>query len=89
MRNEPLPARKEYVAAQQWINGLLARSGVQVAPFTPAIAMASAHLPGFANRDPADRFLIATARKMSIPIVTRDRVMLRYAEAGHVQCIPC
>ena len=75
--------------AQQWMDNLLARTGIHIAPLTPAIALASAYLPDLAHRDPADRFLLATARALNIPIVTRDRVMLRYAEAGHVQCIPC
>ena len=80
---------KTQQAANLWVARLFARTGVQVAPLTPQIAAGSAFLPDFTHRDPADRFLIATARSMNIPLVTRDRVMLRYAEAGHVRCIPC
>ena len=76
-------------AAQHWVSKLLARAGVQLAPFTPAVALDSAHLPDLEHCDPADRFLLATARTMDIPIVTRDRIMLGYANAGHVHCIPC
>ncbi len=80
---------KTYQAAKDWIVRFMSRGGVQPAPFTAVIALESIYLPELDHRDPADRFLLATARQMKIPLVTRDRVMLRYAEAGHVQCIAC
>jgi PIN domain nuclease of toxin-antitoxin system len=33
--------------------------------------------------------LIATARDLSMPIVTRDSKILEYASAGHVVAIAC
>ena len=72
-----------------WLQAFMARPGVEPVPLTAAIALASAFLPAFEHRDPTDRFLIATARTLSVPIVTRDKVILRYGEAGHVQCVPC
>jgi PIN domain nuclease of toxin-antitoxin system len=46
-------------------------------------------LPPPIHKDPADRLLIATARSLNVPIVTRDRFILDYAEAGHVDAIVC
>lgn len=63
--------------------------GIRPASFTPDIAIDSAQLPGDLHRDPGDRLLIATARHLAIPIVTRDRLILAYAEQGHVRAIAC
>jgi PIN domain nuclease of toxin-antitoxin system len=53
------------------------------------MALASSLLPGVIHSDPADLLLIATALEMNIPIATRDRKILAYADAGHVQAIAC
>jgi PIN domain nuclease of toxin-antitoxin system len=42
-----------------------------------------------APRDPADRMVIATARALGLAVMTRDRAILGYAEAGHVQALAC
>ena len=76
-------------AIESWLGLFMARPGIRQAPFTAAIALASAYLPDLDHRDPADRFLIATARMLALPIVTRDRAILAYGRAGHVDCIPC
>jgi predicted nucleic acid-binding protein len=34
-----------------------------------------------------DRLMIATARSLGVPIVTRDSHILDYARGGHVQAI--
>jgi PIN domain nuclease of toxin-antitoxin system len=41
------------------------------------------------HADPVDRLIIATARHLGMPIVTSDRKILAYAEAGHVAAIAC
>lgn len=72
-----------------WFDRLMAQSGVRLAPFTPEIAINSSNLPGSAHGDPADRLIIATARSLGVPIVTRDRHMLTYSRAGHVTAVAC
>lgn len=72
-----------------WYSRLLALPGIAEAPFTGSMAIAAYQLPGDLHKDPADRLLIATARAMGIPIMTGDRKILRYAEAGHVKAIEC
>lgn len=37
----------------------------------------------------ADRLLVAVARALDVPLVTRDREILAYAKAGHVKAIAC
>ena len=56
---------------------------------TPAIAIDSSYLPGDLHADPMDRLVVATARHLGVPIVTRDRKMIAYADGGHVGVIPC
>ena len=63
--------------------------GFRAAPFTPDIAIDASHLPGDPHPDPADRMLIATARHLNAPIVTRDRRNLAYAERGDVAALAC
>lgn len=63
--------------------------GVRLTPLTPEIAIESSFLPPPLHSDPADRLLIATARILGVPIVTRDRPSLAYARAGHVRAVSC
>jgi PIN domain nuclease of toxin-antitoxin system len=72
-----------------WFDALMAKPIFRPAPFTPEIAIAASFLPGTFHDDPADRLLVATARDLNVPIVTRDRRILAYAEAGHVGALAC
>ncbi len=58
-------------------------------PVDTEIAIESRRLPDRFNQDPADRFIVATARKHRLTIVTTDRIMLDYAKLGHVDAIAC
>lgn len=68
---------------------LMGMPGIQEAPISPAIAIDSCYLPGDIHGDPMDRLIVATARKLAIPVVTRDTKILAYAKAGHVAAIAC
>jgi PIN domain nuclease of toxin-antitoxin system len=72
-----------------WFARFLAAPGVRETSLTPDIAIDSSHLPGPLHGDPADRLLIATARHLGVPIVTRDRHILDYAAHGHVRVVAC
>ncbi|WP_448188294.1 type II toxin-antitoxin system VapC family toxin [Azospirillum sp. sgz301742] len=72
-----------------WFNRFLMRPGTRLTLFTTDIAIDAAYLPLPLHGDPADRMLIATARSLSVPILTSDRKILAYADAGHVQAIAC
>jgi predicted nucleic acid-binding protein len=39
--------------------------------------------------DPGDRLIVATARHLGLPVVTRDRNIIAYARNGDVGVIPC
>ena len=75
--------------AKTWLARFLARPGIRLAALTPEIAVDSAHLPEPLHADPGDRLLIATARDLGLPIVTRDSRIMDYAAAGHVAELAC
>jgi len=60
-----------------------------LAALGPEIALDAWFLPGQVHGDPMDRLLIATARRLSAALVTRDDRILAYARAGHMQAIAC
>ncbi|HET7606429.1 MAG TPA: type II toxin-antitoxin system VapC family toxin [Sphingomicrobium sp.] len=74
---------------QTWFANLLAQPIINEAPLTSKIAIDSSFLPQPFHNDPADRLLVSTAREMNIPLLTRDKRILDYSAAGHVQAIAC
>lgn len=74
---------------ETWFRNVMNAPGVKPATMNYMIALNSFSLPTPIQGDPADRLLIATARAMDVPILTRDRAMLDYAALGHVQAIAC
>jgi PIN domain nuclease of toxin-antitoxin system len=61
-----------------WVRDLLAEDRIQLAPLTPAAAVAAAELSDF-HGDPADRMLYATARSLRALMITKDRQIHQYA----------
>lgn len=74
---------------QAWLSDLLDLPGIRLAPLEPEVALSASYLPGPLHGDSADRLLIATARELGVPLVTRDRRILAYAAQGHVETIAC
>lgn len=71
---------------EKWSRSLLKMRGVQPVALEPETAIAAGSLRGL-HGDPADRIIIATARRLGCPVVTGDRKILAYAADGHVQAI--
>jgi len=61
-----------------------ADSSIVIEPLIPEDLIASTLLPGPLHRDPADRIIVAVARRCSAHLVTRDRKLLDYP---HVETI--
>ncbi len=70
-----------------WIKTALALPGVNPIPIEPTIATDSVRLPGNFHSDPADRFIVSTARYRDAPLVTADRALLAYATDGHIRTV--
>ena len=75
--------------AKDWLLDFIARADTRVLELSPMAALDAAFLPEPFHRDPADRLLVAQAREVDAPLVTRDRRILDYAELGHVQALAC
>ena len=73
----------------RWFDRLLAAPHLHVAELSASVLIDAWFLPGDPPRDPADRILIATARERDLTLMTRDRQILDYADAGHVQAMAC
>ncbi len=63
--------------------------GIKEAATIRDFAIHSSFLPGNLHSDPTGRLIIATARHLGMPIVTSDRKIIAYADAGYVNVIPC
>jgi PIN domain nuclease of toxin-antitoxin system len=72
-----------------WFARVMSGPGIRPTPFTPDIAIDASHLPGEIHGDPADRMIVDTARRLGIPVVTRDPRILVCARRGHVAAIRC
>jgi PIN domain nuclease of toxin-antitoxin system len=67
--------------AAQWFREVLRVPGLKIANLTRRVALEAAQVPAlFGSGDPGDCFLIATAHIKKIPIVTRDRQILRFSQ---------
>jgi PIN domain nuclease of toxin-antitoxin system len=67
-----------------WRNDVLATPGIIEIAVSGDIGIEAVNLPAGLHDDPADRFLVATARLHNIALGTRDLRLLEYANAGHV-----
>lgn len=73
--------------ALDWINKALSAPGISLCPLTPEIAYESVNLPGDFHGDPADRMIVASARKLNGTLVTFDKKILAYSGEGHVKIL--
>ncbi|WP_419950513.1 type II toxin-antitoxin system VapC family toxin [Candidatus Palauibacter sp.] len=69
----------------EWIDAVLGLPAFRLLPIEPTIAVGSVRLPGAFTTDPADRFIVATARHHGAPLLTADRAILSYGAAGHAR----
>lgn len=70
-----------------WASAIQASDQMHIAELLPATGVDAGELPADIHGDPADRLLIATARATGCALVTADRKILGYADAGHLQAI--
>ena len=69
---------------EEWVRRALAAPGLRLAELSPDVLVESTRLPGEVHGDPADRMLVATARRLGASLVTRDAAILSYARGGHL-----
>ena len=69
---------------ESWLATVAKIDAVRFIPLDVEIALKSVDLPGSFHKDPADRMIVATARKLAVPLVTKDEKIRVYA---HVKTI--
>lgn len=67
-----------------WLATVAEIEAVHFWPVDVEIGVKSVDLPGEFHKDPADRMIVATARKLAVPLVTKDEKIQAYA---HVKTI--
>jgi len=67
-----------------WLSAVTQVDAVRFVLVDVEVATKSVELPGEFHKDPADRMIIATARKLAAPLVTKDERIQAYA---HVKTI--
>ncbi len=72
---------------KDWVEHATTLPGLHLHPLDWQGALESTLLPGAPHADPADRLLVATARVGGYTLVTRDRKILDYGKAGHVNVL--
>jgi len=72
------------VDVDAWLAAVAEIEVVRFVPVNDEIAVKSVSLPGEFHKDPADRMIVATARILAIPLVTKDEKMRAYP---HVKTI--
>ncbi len=72
-----------------WFARVMAGPGIRAARLTPAIAIDASWLPGELQGDPGDRLIVATARHLGVPVVTRDSRIIAYGREGHARVVGC
>ena len=77
------------IKPQLWFERLLDVPNMRLADMSPDLLISSSFLPGEPPRDPVDRIIAATAREYGYTLMTRDRLLLSYAEQGHIQAVSC
>ncbi|MFU8816503.1 MAG: type II toxin-antitoxin system VapC family toxin [Pseudomonadales bacterium] len=69
---------------KDWIDTVTAIDGVRFVPVDNEVAIQSVRLPGGFHPDPADRLIVALARRLSAALVTSDAKIRAYK---HVKTI--
>lgn len=68
----------------EWLDAALTAPSVRLLPIEPKVALDSVRLPGAFHADPADRLIVAAARRWGATLITADTAILSYARTGHV-----
>ena len=61
-----------------WLAAVGRIKAVEFIPIDNEIAVKSTQLAGEFHKDPADRYIVATSQKLTVPLVTADEKILRY-----------
>jgi PIN domain nuclease of toxin-antitoxin system len=69
---------------ESWVRQSIESGGLRVSEVTLSVAIDAGLIPSTALADPFDRLVVASARQLDVPLVTRDQRILGYARATHL-----
>lgn len=69
---------------EAWMRQAIDAGRIRIAEVTMAIAVEAGSIPKLALPDPMDRLLVATARHLDVPIVTRDARILDHIRTSRI-----
>ena len=72
------------IDTERWLRLVAEVPAVRLLPLDPMVAMAATTIPEPFHADPADRFLVAQARSLGVPLITADAKIRDYS---HVQSL--
>lgn len=73
-----------------WFTSSCKQTTAKLISITQRIALEAASVAKeTGHRDPADCYIIATARVRKIPVITRDAVILKIAASGYLGAVAC
>lgn len=75
------------VNLNDWIDKLLSIPGLNLIDLSVSILIQSCLLPHYEYKDPADRFIIASARTTNAYLLTFDQKIMDYADLGYLKII--
>lgn len=70
--------------AEVWLDTIAQVRAIRFVPVDVGISIQSVYLPGEFHKDPADRIIVATARRHSAPLISAD---MKIRDYPHVQTI--
>jgi len=70
--------------AEAWLDTVAQVRAIRFVPVDVGISIQSVQLPGEFHKDPADRIIVATARRHSAPLISAD---MKIRDYPHVQTI--
>jgi PIN domain nuclease of toxin-antitoxin system len=72
------------IPADIWLKQAMRHPAWRTVPIDTQIAIESVQLPDGLHSDPADRFIVATARLLDLTLLTADQKILDYSKLGHL-----
>lgn len=78
------------LSIEEWLRAARRKILVRTIPISQRIAIEAAGVArDTGHRDPADCYVMATARVRRIPVITRDAAILKIAASGYLEAVAC
>lgn len=73
------------ITMNDFLDKLTSVVGVKLIDLTPEILIESCNLINYAHKDPADRMIVASCRKIDSHLMTFDQKIIDYGKQGYIK----